>query len=230
MTSHGSPPSDLDLMLYADGELEAERVAEVEAWLAADAAARDKLAGLCTVSRVVREGALDAAAGADDLADRIMAAIAPPAPLAPPAPQPPVTMGETPKPPARPAPAPIPCAPSPAANDNGRRVLFVVAALVATAAAALLWVRPPGGVMAGRGRPVTMEGAERPRAQPLPPAHSAGPAGTHGVEADVEHGVEVAAIDFGSTTGAVFYVPNGTSSSDTTTLVWLSDEPDGEDE
>jgi hypothetical protein len=61
-----------------------------------------------------------------------------------------------------------------------------------------------------------------------PPAR---PAGSHAVEADVEHGVEVAAIDFGSTTGAVLYVPDGTSPSSTTTVVWLSDnEPDGEDE
>jgi anti-sigma factor RsiW len=179
-------------MLYADGELEAERVAEVEAWLAADAAARDKLAGLCMVSRVVREEALDGASGADDLADKIMAALErdhPPAPA-----------------PVVPPPAPV--APT-AANDNGRRrVLYVAATLVAAAAAALLWVRTPW---------VT---AVAPRASAAPV-----------VEADVEHGVEVAAIDFGSTTGAVLYVPNGTSPSDTTTVVWLSDdEPDGEDE
>ena len=43
--------------------------------------------------------------------------------------------------------------------------------------------------------------------------------------------MEVAAIDFGSTTGAVLYVPNGASPSHTTTVVWLADnEPDGEDE
>jgi anti-sigma factor RsiW len=190
-------------MLYADGELEADRVAEVEAWLAADASARDKLDGLCMVSRVVREEALDRASGADDLTERIMAAVErdnpAPAPIARP---------------------PAPRVPSPAANDNGRRrVLYVAAALVAAAAAALLWVRPPGGV------------AVAPGPSTSPAAHPASPAGSHGVEADVEHGVEVAAIDFGSTTGAVLYVPNGTSPSDTTTVVWLSDnEPDGEDE
>ena len=37
MTVPHSPPGDLELMLYADGELDGERLAEVEAWLAADA-------------------------------------------------------------------------------------------------------------------------------------------------------------------------------------------------
>jgi anti-sigma factor RsiW len=202
MTAHGSPPSDLDLMLYADGELEAERLAEVEAWLSADAAARDKLAGLCTVSRIVREEALEGASGADGLADRIMAAIEEKQER-PPAPPPPVA--------------------APVANDNGRRVLFVVATLVAAAAAALLWVRAPGGgpvanhrASAPEAQTVTMGQAHKPPTQPV------------GVEADVEHGVEVAAVDFGSTTGAVLYVPNGPSH--TTTVVWLSDDSDGEDE
>ncbi len=43
-------------------------------------------------------------------------------------------------------------------------------------------------------------------------------------EADVEHGVEVSAIDFGGANGAVFYVPNGASASGITTVVWLSDD------
>ena len=32
----GTPPSDLELMLYADGELDEERLAEIEAWLEGD--------------------------------------------------------------------------------------------------------------------------------------------------------------------------------------------------
>jgi hypothetical protein len=47
---------------------------------------------------------------------------------------------------------------------------------------------------------------------------------------DVEHGVEVAAVDFGTRMGAVFYVPSGTSASSTTTVVWLSDDSSGEDQ
>jgi len=45
-TSQASRPTDLELMLYADGELEGERLAAIEAHLAQDEAARHKLLDL----------------------------------------------------------------------------------------------------------------------------------------------------------------------------------------
>jgi hypothetical protein len=48
------------------------------------------------------------------------------------------------------------------------------------------------------------------------------------VEADDEHGVEVAAVDFGARIGSIFYVPTGLAASNaTTTVVWLNDEAAG---
>jgi hypothetical protein len=191
----GAEPGDLDLMLYADGELEGERLAEVEAWLQGDAVARGKLSALGLVSRVVREHALDGASRAADLADAVMHRLDGEASVPQTPPVQPVAI----KPSVEPA----------VANDNGRRFFFVAAALVAVAAASLLWLRPAPG----------------PVATPQSPSAAVAPP-----EADLEHGVEVASVDFGSATGAVFYVPNGTSPSDTTTVVWLSDDADGEEE
>jgi anti-sigma factor RsiW len=191
----GAGPGDLDLMLYADGELEGERLAEVEAWIQSSADARSKLASLGLVSDMVREHALDGASRADDVASSVMGLLDQEVPRA----VAPVPMEEAPKLPVQPV----------VANDNGRRFFFVAAGLLAVAAASLLWLRPAPGPVAT---------PQDPSAMVAPP------------EADLEHGVEVASIDFGSTTGAVFYVPNGTSPSDTTTVVWLSDDADGEEE
>jgi hypothetical protein len=47
-------------------------------------------------------------------------------------------------------------------------------------------------------------------------------------DADDEHGVEVAAVDFGARMGSIFYVPTGSAASNaTTTVVWLNDEAAG---
>ena len=81
-------PSDLELMLYADGELPEERIAEVEAYLDRSASARNKLRGLDLVSTLIREDALDRAAQAGDLTDAIFARIQAEAPAVAPAPAP----------------------------------------------------------------------------------------------------------------------------------------------
>src|SRR5262245_10720484 len=84
VTTGGNPPSppaarptDLELMLYADGELEGEQLAAVEAYLAQDANARRKMMAMGLVSSVVREQALgDSAKKGDDIADLVMGSIA----------------------------------------------------------------------------------------------------------------------------------------------------------
>ena len=73
----GPPVTDEELMLWVDGELDAERASEVEACVAADPRARAIVAGLRLGADVVSSDALDRAArgGADAIADSVMAAI-----------------------------------------------------------------------------------------------------------------------------------------------------------
>jgi hypothetical protein len=189
-------PTDLDLMRYADGELEGEQRAAVEAWLTgaftmgkpppdasrppdAPHAPRAKLAALGVVSSVVREGARAASDRADGIADAVMARID----LAERSPAP-VDLG-------------LPRSTAPANDTSGRRYLGIAAICAAAAVALLVWGRA---------------------ADPPVPTPVAAPEGE-----DV-HGVEVSAVDFGARTGAVLYVPTGSSPSGTTTVVWLSDD------
>lgn len=193
----GAPPTDLELMLYADGELDEARVAEVEAWLAGSSAGRSKLSSLQAVSGVIRDSARERSAGVD-LTDAIMRRV------------------EGPK-------AAVPKTPGRPGNDNARIYAVLAGALVAAAAAIFVWLSPG----AAPHRPVART---MPAMTSLAPMGIAPPSASHGpAEADVEHGVEVAAVDFGASTGAVLYIQNGASLSDTTTLVWLSDDS-GEDE
>jgi anti-sigma factor RsiW len=208
--SQGSPPpapTDLELMLYADGELDGERLAEVEAHVTGDRTARRKLLGLGMAAVMVRERALQASPIADGLADSIMAAIeAEPAPSAA-AEKPAEKSADVVALPRRSRPS----------NDNARGYLLLAVAAMAAAAGLLFWGRtaapPTGGVVAGRDVPTALT----VQAPPEP-------------EGDVRHGVEVASVDFGAHTGAVFYVPSGLTASSTTTVVWLSDDPSGGDE
>jgi len=70
-------PTDQELMLYADGELDARRAAEIDAVLAADPRSRAIVAALRRASDALASDALDRAdaAGADSIADGVMAAI-----------------------------------------------------------------------------------------------------------------------------------------------------------
>ena len=116
---------------------------------------------------------------------------------------------------------------SPASNDNGR-FIFKLAAIAAVAAAALFfWGRadldatkvsqtaPPTAIMA-----LSAAGSltANPRQAARPEATSA--------KVDVEEeapGVEVAAVDFGARTGAIYYV-SGANNGAATPVVWLSDD------
>ena len=201
--SDTSPPTDLELMLYADGELEGDRIPAVQAWLDGDGDARNKLASLGMVSDLVRSQADEASAGADDIADAVMRKI-----------ESPITSEVTPE-------VTLPevvARPKPPANDNARSFYVIAAFVVAAAAAVLLWARPPAAPTAQLVVP--------PPAATAPVDKGAAPE----PEADVEHGVEVASVDFGARMGAVFYVPTGTSASSTTTVVWLSDDSAGENQ
>lgn len=132
-------PTDLELMLYADGELEGERLAAVEAYLADDEGAQRKMVAMGIVSSAVREQALDAAKGAkkaDDIVDLVMGSIA----------------AEPKQAEKKPEATPVPSRRKPA-NDNARGLMVIAAIAAAAAAALLLWGRGPvdhGGVASGR--------------------------------------------------------------------------------
>jgi len=214
--SRASSPTDLELMLYADGELDGERLAAVEAWVERDRAARAKLAALGVVSGIVRERALGASGGSGDLTDAIMSRIDREQPAQRPA-------GTT---PAREDLAPPGRDRRPSLRSRRRplpRRAYVIAGAAAVAAAAVLfWSRPP----APSGAPTAHRASPEPDVT-APLLTAPDPSKP---EVDIDHGVEVAAVDFGSRTGAVFYVPTETSTSSTTTVVWLSDDSAGEDQ
>jgi len=211
--SDTSPPTDLELMLYHDGELGEARLVAVQAWLERQpegAGARNTLMALGLVSDLIRarsdealagdEGGLGAS-GAFDVADAVMERIAAEPVLATPAPE------------SAPRPA-LGAAPRAAANDNARSFYVIASAVVAAAAAVLLWARVPAPAHHSEVAQVT--------------AARSGGAAT--AEPGIDHGVEVAAVNFGARMGAVFYVPDGNSESSTTTVVWLSDDSAGENQ
>jgi hypothetical protein len=247
-----SAPTDLELMMYFDGELEEPRRSDVEAWLAASTRATDasaqaagKLASLDQVSLFVRDSALaNPPSAAYDVASVVMASIAQDAAaldeahgangLANGAAKKTV---EATKPPPSDVVRPISSAkkaastprPDGAANDNGR-FIFGVAAIAAVAAAAMFfWGRSTGPSTAenlpAALPPATEQAAQAPTAlEPLGALPPATATSSDRVEAEPESsGVEVASVDFGSRSGAIYYV-SGASQGATTAVVWLSDE------
>lgn len=240
------PPSDLELMLYFDGELEEPRRAEVAAFVGADLRARSKVAGLRIAAALVQNEPRPLAA-ADDIADLVMARIAAngaqdpavtpahdPAAL-PLQPAPSLVAAPVVSPAPRLAPQPIHAPARPAANDNGRRMLVGLVALVAAAAAAFaVWGRGPSGPAAST-IPATQSpvaALSTPHSTAVKPAPLTPPstepeidAAAVAPEADGDHGVEVAAVNFGAHMGSIFYVPSGSiEAKRTTTVVWLADD------
>lgn len=213
-------PSDLELMLYADGELEGERFSAVEAFLAREAGARRKLSSLGLVSGLVREQVIASASPADGIADALMAQIAAEA----------GTNGVV-----HAAPTPLREVASPMqvsriatqaakpANDNSRGIFFLAA--IAAAAALMIWGRASlQPEVASNPSPAQTTAAQPLVVTPPAPAKVVDSA----PDADDEHGVEVAAVDFGARMGSIFYVPTGSAASNaTTTVVWLNDEAPG---
>jgi len=211
-------PGDLELMLHADGELEGDAIATVDEWLARDRAARQKALALGLTSAIVREQALAAAEQADGIADLVMKAIAADAEreAKDTAAAPEREVADPPRKAA--AVAPIGRKP---ANDNARSFRVIAALAVAAAAALLLW---------GRGS-TDHAGTQPTAALTLPAPHDTAIQVEPPLpEREAARGVEVSAVDFGGHTGAVFYVPTGSAASDTTAVVWLSDDSSGGNE
>lgn len=208
-------PTDMELMLFHDGELEEPRRAEVAAWLEQSDVGKAKVAGLSFGGELVRESAL-ARAASFDITDAVMAkaksengkadAVGEQA-----AKVTPIKSKAAPK-----------AAPEDASGKDGGRLLLPLTALAAAAAAALfLW---------GRSEPKQVEVAkteptETAPVQPLPPTPAPAPTELEPfAKADIEDlGVQVASVNFGSRQGSVFIVGDE-SQGPTTAVVWVTEE------
>ncbi len=204
-------PTDLELMMFADGELEGPRRKVVEAYLRDSEIGRRKLATLGLGAMVTRDVIKAEARRAPDLTGSIMAAIE-----------------AEPQPAATPTATVVRIATVKKRSKNGGRALYALGALAAAAAASLLFFNQPALKHASRtGAPTAaheaMEAAKR--AGKLTAAAFEGTATAKVEDAppsdEPEHGVEVSAVDFGAQSGAIFYV-KGDSPSPSITVVWLS--------
>src|SRR5258708_1513163 len=70
-------PTDQELMLYVDGELDVQRAGEIDAALAADPRARAVVGALRRAAEALASDALERAeaSGADSIVDGVMAAV-----------------------------------------------------------------------------------------------------------------------------------------------------------
>jgi hypothetical protein len=219
----------MELMLYIDGELDGEldnaRRAEIEAHLEQSESGRRKIAALRIGSGMVREHAL-ASAKDFDIASSVMAkidAVAVDPPAKSPAKSPAkkdsagaevIDIGAR-----RPATVDRPKA----ANDNSRSIFTLAAVAVAAAAALMIWGKM--GADPGRSADSAPVTAQEARVIPAPPEEKppAPPAESASAESESEHGVEVAAVDFGAHMGSIFYVPTDAVAGATTTVVWVDE-------
>ncbi|WP_437673270.1 anti-sigma factor family protein [Sorangium sp. So ce131] len=217
----GSPPTDLELMLYVDGELDEDRHRQVEAYVLHDPRCSAKVAGLVAAADVIRDSALSSSA-ADGIADGVMAKIA--AAQVDVAPDVGVAALRSPASPAA-SPAGAPRLARAPANDNARGIFALTALAAAAAAALMIWGRSeaPPTSSAALPAPPPVEVPALRTAAPSPE-----PAAAPSAEGEAEPGVEIAAVDFGARMGTIFYVPReAVASGPTTTVVWLSDEGPG---
>lgn len=219
----GPRPTDMELMLYVDGELDEERIADVEAFIEESDGARRKVAALRLASGMVHEHTM-AVSKPIDIASAVMAKIEagaadPPMKNGAGADVIDILDGRAAKV-ERVAPR------SKAANDNSRGIFMLAAVAVAAAAGMMIW----GRMGAEQSRPtvsapvMTQEAAPQAPAEPAKKAAEAEPAAQDG---DTEHGVEVAAVDFGAHMGTIFYVPTDATAGVTTTVVWVDDDVAG---
>lgn len=222
-------PTDLELMAYFDGELDGERALEVARYLEATESARQKLDGLSVLGSWVRaqhaEPGHERLTGGPELAaaslgegftDALMARIEAES----------AGEGERSADPPRaqrPPRVEVPSASVPA-NDNGRLLWGLVAAAAAAAAGLFLWGKGLSGL--DESQVARVIGAPALSTSSATVAASSSSAAAVAEADDDSTGVEIAAVDFGAATGAIYYVPKGDDlvGAATTTVVWLADE------
>ena len=223
-------PTDQELMLYADGELDDERLAELETLLAGDETAQRKLWGLRMTGDLVREAASELTT-ADSIADAVMMKIgadsqsngarsvqdsrsSKQAEVIPIGERRPAALGKV--------------ASKRAANDSSRSIWTLTAVAVAAAAGMMIWGRMAGEPILEGPRAQSTTSAVEPAVPAEAPRPLAAEASSPTPDGELEMGVEVAAVDFGARTGTIFYVSGDQgASSPTTTVVWLADDVAG---
>ncbi len=226
--------SDLDLMLYLDGELSTERHEQVRRAITRDEVLRSKFHALEVASSIVRERAVDAAANID-FADSVMAKIMAKDAV--------VSLDERDTAPGEGQPRETSAndtqgvrlekleARAKASNDNARGIFALAALAVAAAASLMIWGRLAPNPSVAPAEPLAMVTTQEIAPAAPPVEMLSAPAGETpaDVAEDQEMGVEVAAVDFGSRVGTIFYVETEAATSrHTTTVVWLTDS-DGEE-
>jgi hypothetical protein len=219
-------PTDLELMMFADGELDELRKVEIATFVDGSAAAKNKLKAMGIVGDFVRKDAdrVATAFRADGVAAKVMAAIEA-GPIASETVnaaliEPIAGRKTTQLKPKRPE----------AANDNARTI-YLLAALSAAAAIALgIWGRSPGPAPLSPDRAALQAAADSDAPSQLevvpPPSAQETIAKVAAAQPDADEspGVKVARVNWGENKpGAVYYVPSDGRGS-TTTVVWLASE------
>jgi hypothetical protein len=212
----------MELMLYVDGELDSERLADVEAFIEESDVARRKVAALRMASGIVLEHTM-AVSKPIDIASAVMAKID--AGVAEPSMKNgagadiiDIREGHVAK-------VERSVERSRAANDNSRGIFTLAAIAVAAAAGMMIW----GRMGAEQSRPTVSAPVMTQEAAPQAPAEPAKKTAEEpaALDGDTEHGVEVAAVDFGAHMGTIFYVPTDATAGVTTTVVWVDDDVAG---
>jgi hypothetical protein len=244
MTDRQTEPSDLELMMFADGELEEPKRADVGAFLASSKDARLKLKAMGIVGDFVKKDAERVATAfrADDIAASVMRAIeeAADAPedgaakVAGTGAAAKVVRLDTSKAAVSRSTAAAVTSRSAteaskkvsregSANDNSR-LIYALAGLAAAAAVALgVWSRGPGPAPLPPDR-MAKANTDVPADTAIAPPPSTDQAVAKTIEADKSPGVEVARVNWGENKpGAVYYVPSE-NRGETTTVVWLASE------
>ena len=213
-----SASDDVDLMLYFDGELDAERMKVVEERLRVDETMRNKLAGMGLVSSVFADAATVSDPG--DVTESVFAQID----------------ADVETPASRSVPTKRSATLEPAAaNDNGRRIWAFAVVAAAVAAGVLVWGRlDPLGSMHDGGAiaKVSPEPQNEPPSSALITAPTAelAIAPNAATPSGDDVGAHVSAVDFGARAGAVFYLPSDEPEDPRgsgTTVIWVNDDARG---
>jgi hypothetical protein len=193
-------PTPLDLMRYCDGELEADVEAQVQVRVGQSERAQAIVGTYREIGELVREAADRSAAeaGADDIADLVMARLEEPA--------------------ARPMQKVRELRPRTSLHGLGAVAVMAGGLAMAAGIALLVWQ------FAGH-RAHSL--AHAPTSVDSPTGSDQAVASAPQAGADLEDrepGVSVDLIEFGTNAGTIFYVPTATG---TTTVVWLTDDDPG---
>lgn len=238
-----SASTDRELMLFVDDELEGLELRQLQARLETDEAARSKVAAMRLTGELLRAAITDPAAGdhpADSIADAVMASLD-------------LSGGSSPTiPTAEPSAASVLSSPasssssSPSSSaakvvslaerrsakqaarpaDASKRIYALAAVAAAAAAAMALWARSPSSPTQAD-PPIAASSVQSPVVESAPPRSLAIAPALSEPEVEEEH-AEVTAVDFGSRTGSVFYLPSQALAANVVAVVWINDEAPGE--